>query len=57
MTDLLEDLKSIEIDFYGNKAEYLRFPDEDGNIYGRFDHEFLEYNEDNFGITEVDLGL
>ena len=37
--------------------KYLRFTDEYGDVYGRFGHEFLEYNEDNFGITEVDLGL
>lgn len=37
--------------------KYLRIPDEDGYAYGRFGHEFLEYCEENFGITEVDLGL
>lgn len=30
-------------------------PDEDGEVQGRFGHWFLEYKEDNFGITEVDL--
>lgn len=38
-------------------TQYLREPDEDGDVYGRFGHEFLEYCEENFGITEVDLGL
>ena len=37
--------------------KYLRFPDNDGDVYGRFDHEFLEYSEDNFGITEIDFEL
>ena len=37
-------------------TEFLRTPDKYGDIEGRFGHEFLEYNEDNFGIHEVDLG-
>lgn len=32
--------------------EFLRFPDEDGYVYGRFGNEFLEYEEENIGITE-----
>lgn len=31
-------------------TEFLRFPDEDGEVQGRFGHWFLEYEEDNFGI-------
>jgi len=38
-------------------TEYLRFPDEYGDVQGRFGHWFLEYEESNFGITEVDLDL
>lgn len=38
-------------------TEFLRYPDEDGYVEGRFGHEFLEYTEENIGITEVDLGL
>lgn len=34
--------------------KFLRFPDEDGDVYGRFDHKFLEYGEANFGIHWVD---
>ncbi len=37
--------------------EFLRNPDEDGDVYGRFGHEFLEYNDINIGIKYVDLGL
>lgn len=31
-------------------TKFLRFPDEDGNVYGRID-QFLEYKEENFGVT------
>ena len=33
--------------------EFLRFPDpdSDGEVYGRFDRSFLEYEEENIGIT------
>lgn len=34
-------------------AKFLRYPDEDGNVYGQFDNQFLEYSEENFGIEEV----
>lgn len=37
-------------------TEFLREPDENGIVKGRFGHQFLEYDESNFGITEVDLG-
>jgi hypothetical protein len=33
--------------------EFLRFPDEDGDVYGQFDNQFLEYSEENFGIMLV----
>ena len=36
--------------------EFIREPDEYGDVYGKFRHEFLPYEENNFGITEVDLG-
>lgn len=32
-------------------TEFLREPDEDGYVYGRFGYEFLEYEEENIGIT------
>lgn len=31
--------------------QFLRYPDEDGYVYGQFGSEFLEWSEDNFGIT------
>lgn len=33
--------------------EFLREPDEDGAVYGRFGHKFFEYAEENFGIFDV----
>lgn len=36
--------------------EFLRFPDpkSDGEVYGRFARPFLEYEEENIGITEYE---
>lgn len=31
--------------------EFLRYPDEDGEVYGRFGCHFLEWSKENFGIT------
>ena len=31
-------------------ADFLRFPNEDGEVRGRFDWLFLEYSEENFGV-------
>ena len=39
------------VDQYGNYSQFLRHPDEDGDVYGRFDHHFLDYEEENFGVT------
>ena len=36
-------------------AQFLRHPDEDGDVYGRFGDEFLPYEEENFGVTWTDL--
>ena len=33
-------------------TKFLRFPDEDGYIEGRFGNDFLEYKEENIGTTE-----
>ena len=32
-------------------SQFLRFPDEDGYVYGQFGTKFKEYNEENIGIT------
>ena len=32
---------------------FLRYPDEDGTVYGRFGDEFREYIEENIGTIEV----
>lgn len=32
-------------------SQFLRFPDEDGDVYGQWDTLFKEYNEENIGIT------
>lgn len=31
-------------------TNFTRQPDEEGSVYGRFGHLFLEYEEDNFGL-------
>lgn len=33
--------------------KFLRYPDEDGCVYGQFGDEFLEYSEENIGIIDV----
>lgn len=33
--------------------KFLRYPDEDGDVYGQFDNKFLEYSEENFGIEKI----
>lgn len=30
---------------------FLRFPNKDGIVYGKFDWEFLPWDEENFGVT------
>lgn len=34
--------------------QFLRYPDEYGDVYGEFGHEFLKYSEENIGITWAD---
>lgn len=31
-------------------SKFVRTAQEDGTVYGRFGHEFLEYNSDNIGL-------
>lgn len=33
--------------------KFLRYSDEDGDVYGQFGDEFLEYSEENFGIEYI----
>lgn len=33
--------------------QFLRYPDKWGDVYGRFGHEFLPYEECNIGVTFV----
>lgn len=35
-------------------SRFLRFPDEYGEVYGRFGTEFLPYADENIGITFLD---
>ena len=35
-------------------TKFLRHPDEYGDVYGQFGNKFLEYSEDNIGITYID---
>lgn len=39
-----------EIIYTKKYSDFLRFPDENDEVYGRFGHEFLEYMPENFGI-------
>ncbi len=32
-------------------CQYLKFPDEDGDVYGQFGTKFKEYSEENIGVT------
>lgn len=34
-------------------TKFLRYPDKDGYVEGQFGDEFLEYSEENIGITDV----
>lgn len=34
-------------------TKFLRYPDEDGCTEGQFGNEFLDYSEENIGITDV----
>lgn len=36
-------------------TQFLRHPDEYGDVYGRFGDEFLPHEEENFGVTWTDL--
>lgn len=35
----------------GNMNNFLRYPDDDGDVYGRFGWRFPEYTEENIGNT------
>ena len=45
-TMIREDRKDTFLKKY---SDFLRFPDENDEVYGRFGHEFLEYMPENFG--------
>ena len=34
-------------------TKFLRYPDESSEVYGKFDDEFLKYEEKNFGVRYV----
>lgn len=36
-------------------TEFLRYPDEDDIVYGKWGHEFFKYEEDNIGCFWVEL--
>lgn len=38
-------------------TKFLRTPNEDGKIIGQWGHPFLEYKEENIGVTKLNLGL
>lgn len=34
-------------------TRFLRYPDEDGYVYGQWENKFLEYSDENIGITDI----
>ena len=46
----LDKVVSKEILHDGSFSQFIRYPDEDGNVYGRFGWDFPEYCEENFGV-------
>lgn len=34
----------------GSMSQFIRYPDEDGDVYGKFGWTFPEYSEENFGV-------
>lgn len=48
--------KSVDIatEYSCNMADFLRHPDEDGEVYGRFDWHFPDYSSDNYGVIWQD---
>jgi hypothetical protein len=47
---VLENCPKLLTDY----KDFLRFPDEEGIVEGRFGHEFLEYSEENVGVVDRD---
>ena len=45
-----KDGKNIERSNSNSYSSFLRYPDEDGDVYGRFGTKFLEYSEENIGF-------
>jgi hypothetical protein len=35
-------------------SDFIRYPDEDGDVYGKFGWKFPEYSEENFGAHYYD---
>jgi len=40
-----------KLDYDKAYSDFRRYPDEDGEVEGQFGWMFLEYTEDNFGVT------
>ena len=38
----------------GKYSDFLRYPDEFGEVYGRYGWKFREYSEENFGVSWTD---
>ena len=43
-----------KIEKSGEMSKFLREPDADGDVYGRFSWRFPDYCEENFGVQEID---
>ncbi len=46
----LDSVVSKEVLHDGSMSQFIRYPDEDGDVYGKFGWEFPEYTEENFGV-------
>ena len=38
----------------GSYKQFLRKPDENGEVYGRFGRKFLDYKKENYGVVYMD---
>lgn len=45
---------SKKIEYEKSMSDFIRHPDEDGDVYGRFDWHFPEYCEENYGVHFYD---
>ena len=49
-TTIYKDGKTMEKNNSNSYSSFLRYPNKDGDVYGRFGTEFLKYSEENIGF-------